>query len=261
MTSSPNGARGLQVQVDAIDHEIAADRLWQLGANAVVAYPDHLHAGFDTLEQAQRARAQLPWPATVDPPADPAAWYEAWKPHAPIVELERLVIHPPWKDPPPLDGRRSISIDPGLAFGHGAHPTTRLLLEALEHQVQPGDRVLDVGCGSGVLALAAAALGAASVLAIDIDPIAVAQTRQNAAANQFDVIAASTPIESLPGSYDLVVVNMIQSELGAVAADLLRLTGRALLVSGLLTGQTVRTLPELVTIAERDGWQACHADR
>jgi len=111
-------------------------------------------------------------------------WETAWKTHYhPQQVSERVVVVPSWEPYTPEPGTVVVALDPGMAFGTGTHPTTRLCLTALEQHVRPGIRVLDVGTGSGILAIAAAKLGAASVLALDTDPVAVAAARGNVIAN------------------------------------------------------------------------------
>jgi ribosomal protein L11 methyltransferase len=155
----------------------------------------------------------------------------------PIPIGERLLITPSWHESP-ADGRIAIVLDPGLAFGTGSHPTTRLCLEWLERGVRPGDSVIDYGCGSGILAIAAARLGAGRVVGIDIDPQALTSTRDNARANGVEVeVRAST--DPRPEPADLVVANILSSPLKVLApvlADLVR-PGGALVLSGVLARQ------------------------
>ncbi len=144
-------------------------------------------------------------------------WSEAWKVHYHPVRIgRRLLIRPLWTPVDLQPGDVEIALDPGMAFGTGTHPTTQLCLEALEDLLDsmPGAKVLDLGCGSGILAIAAAKLGAAQVLALDIDPVAVEATRQNAeqngAADRITVQEGS--LESLIASarrFDLIVVNIL----------------------------------------------------
>ncbi|HEX9045287.1 MAG TPA: 50S ribosomal protein L11 methyltransferase [Candidatus Limnocylindrales bacterium] len=116
-------------------------------------------------------------------------WAEAWKSHFPVLRVGRhVVIRPTWRRARRRPGDVVLSLDPGMAFGTGLHPTTRLCLEGIERWagegIVAGSRVLDVGCGSGILAVGAARFGAADVLGIDTDPIAVEATRANARRNR-----------------------------------------------------------------------------
>ena len=151
----------------------------------------------------------------------------------PITVGTRLWIGASWHTPAP--GRIAMRIDPGLAFGTGSHPTTKLVLSFLENQIRGGERVLDYGCGSGILAIAAAKLGATQVDAVDLDPEAVATTRANAAANAVRVRAALP--DALPAAdYDIVVSNILAQPL-IVLAPLLARRGEHLALSGILEAQ------------------------
>jgi ribosomal protein L11 methyltransferase len=116
-----------------------------------------------------------------------ADWLEAWKSGFTLQRIGRhIVVKPSWQGYAAAPDEVVIELDPGLAFGTGLHPTTRLCLEAAEDHVQPGDRVLDVGTGSGILAIAAAKLGAAHILALDTDSMALQVAEENAARNGVD---------------------------------------------------------------------------
>ncbi len=142
-------------------------------------------------------------------------WADAWKAHYhPIRVGRRILIIPRWREVKPEPGDVVISMDPGMAFGTGTHPSTQLCLAALEDYLPAGARVLDLGCGSGILAIAAAKLGAPGVLALDIDPVAVRATQENAVHNGVANRVAVEPgsLESVLGSarrFDLVLVNIL----------------------------------------------------
>lgn len=142
-------------------------------------------------------------------------WAEAWKAHYHPVRIGRkLFIRPLWVEVETQPGDMVIALDPGMAFGTGTHPTTQLCMEALEDHVQPSIKALDLGCGSGVLAITAAKLGASNILALDIDPLAVKVTEENASQNGVanQITAQEGSLENLVGSsrrFDLIVVNIL----------------------------------------------------
>ncbi len=233
--------------VPAAESELAADALWQAGAVAIEEQPGGLVAGVGEGDDPAPLISAMAgrWPAELVE-VDLDAALDAWRPHARAVTVgRRLVVRPPWVDPPAGAGdgrgRVDVVIDPGRAFGHGAHPSTRLVLAALDDLVRGGERVLDVGSGSGVLAIAALALGAGSAVAVDVDPAARAASRANAARN--DVGDRLTVVDDVarvpPAPYDLVVANMLLPELMAVVALVAtRLAGGGTAVlSGVLEGQ------------------------
>ena len=155
----------------------------------------------------------------------------------PIRVSERLWIVPSWHSAPD-PAAVNLVLDPGMAFGTGSHPTTRLCLEWLERNVHAGCSVLDYGCGSGVLAIAAARLGAGSVVGVDIDPLAVEAARANAQRNG---VAATfhDSAQRVAGAYDLVVANILSNPLRVLAPAIcahVRSGGR-LALSGILREQ------------------------
>jgi len=169
---------------------------------------------------------------------------------------ERLWVGPTWDEPPP--GRIAVRIDPGLAFGTGSHATTRLILDFLEKNIQGGERILDYGCGSGILAIAAAKLGAARVDCADVDPQAVETAAANARANGVHVNAVLS--DALPAAdYDLVVSNILAQPL-IVLALLFAERGARIALSGILeeqAGEVIRAYAPWfqMRIADRDeGW-------
>jgi ribosomal protein L11 methyltransferase len=176
------------------------------------------------------------------PPED---WSVNWKKHFhPRLVARRIIVAPPWEPASPAEGQVVIIIDPGQAFGTGQHESTQLVLRRIErladHGHLPG-RVLDVGCGSGILTLAALRLGAASALAIDIDPQAVEATLHNARLNGLSqgLEANLTPLQEISEPFALVLANLTAQDLRELAEPLAeRLApGGELVVSGLLVEQ------------------------
>jgi ribosomal protein L11 methyltransferase len=169
-------------------------------------------------------------------------WAEGWKQHFSAVRIgRRLIVKPTWEDWSPATGEVVVNLDPGMAFGTGTHGTTRLCLEVLaELYAQPPYpcRVLDVGTGSGILAIAAAALGARRVLACDIEEEACRIAAENAALNgvaaQVEITDAA--LETLEGDFDVVVANILAEENIRLGAELTQrlAPGGVLILSGIL---------------------------
>ncbi|GLI37881.1 50S ribosomal protein L11 methyltransferase [Geobacter hydrogenophilus] len=163
-------------------------------------------------------------------------WATGWRQHfAPTRIGRKLVIKPTWEPFSPEPGDLVIELDPGMAFGTGTHPTTRLCLEALEKLGTAGD-VLDVGTGSGILAMAAVKLGAQRVVGTDIDPDAVAVARENCAMNGVTAELVTTPLADIPGQFAVVLANILAEDLVRMAADLTAKVapGGFLILSGIL---------------------------
>jgi ribosomal protein L11 methyltransferase len=182
-----------------------------------------------------------------------AGWQERWREFHRPVRVGPLRICPPWESAPdPADGT-DVVIDPGRAFGTGAHPTTRLCLELLL-RCEP-EPVVDIGCGSGVLAIAAARLGFHPVVALDSDPAAVEATLANAAANGVEIEArlADALADPLPRT-ELALANL---ELASVRSLAARLDGGRLIASGFLASETPRPRRwRRVDRRELGGWAA-----
>ena len=159
---------------------------------------------------------------------------------APIPIHDRLWIVPSWCDPP-VPSAINVTLDPGLAFGTGAHPTTRLCLEWLACELAPGASVLDYGCGSGILAIAAAKLGAGRVTGVDVDPQAVDAARANALANRVAAtfIAADELAAKGTARFDVVVANILANPLCLLAPAPAARTreGGRIVLSGILDDQ------------------------
>jgi len=178
----------------------------------------------------------------------------------PIRVSARLWIVPSWHQAPDPDAIVLV-LDPGMAFGTGSHPTTRLCLEWLERSLAPGNSVLDYGCGSGILAIAAAKLGAGAVLGVDIDAQAVSAATENAKRNEVSARFLNSA-QDVKGQYDVVVANILSNPLKALAPAIcahVRPGGR-LALSGILAEQADELIAfyapyvALAVGATRDGW-------
>lgn len=190
-------------------------------------------------------------------------WAEAWKEHFHVTRFgERIVVVPSWRAFDPRPGDVVLHLDPGMAFGTGQHETTRMCLEALESLIRPGARVLDAGCGSGILAIAAAALGAVEVAAIDVDDVCVRVTGENAARNgladRIDVgagrLGGTWPLASPPAGFDVVVANIIAPviiEAAPMLAGVLAMPGGTLVVSGIIAAREAETVLALASAGLR----------
>lgn len=173
---------------------------------------------------------------------------------------QNLWIVPSWHKPPD-PAARNIVLDPGLAFGTGTHPTTRLCLRWLAERVRGGESVIDFGCGSGILAIAALKLGAGRASGVDIDPQAVLAARRNAAQNQVSAMFVSAA-EHLPGPARIVVANILAQPLIVLAPLMAGLneSAGAIALSGILTEQaeevmeTYRAWYDFEPVQSEDGW-------
>lgn len=263
----------LRVALDAAQAEALGDALLELGAQSVDLEPPDaprvrlcalFAAGAEPLRALAEAahRAGLPLPPNAEAaPVEDDDWVRRSQAQFEPLALGRLWIGASWHEPPAEGFPARVRIDPGLAFGTGSHASTRLCLGYLERTLTGGERLLDYGCGSGILAIAAAKLGAARVEGTDIDPQAVAVARENAARN-FVSLNACLPDALGPGTYDVVVANILAQPLVALAPVLsaaCRQGGR-LALAGLLEAQAEEVALAYaaqfeIGIAERlDGW-------
>ncbi len=223
------------------------------------------------LEAARRAVEEALWHlGQIRPIAAPvfrrvaeADWASAWKEHIHVMHIgRRIVVRPSWRAYAAAPGELVITLDPGQAFGTGVHPTTRMCLVALEDMLRPEADVLDLGTGSGILAIAAALLGARAVLALDNDPVAVRVAEENVAANGVeDVVRVGLgSLEEAEGPHDLIVVNIlakvIVEMLGAGLAKRLRPRG-VMIATGILEDQEAAVLGAAASagLAMRKRWQ------
>lgn len=141
-------------------------------------------------------------------------WVNNWKRYFhPMPVGEKLLIHPEWEEKYDAAGRKVLHIEPGLAFGTGSHPTTKLCLETLEKYVDENATVLDIGCGSGILSIACLLLGAKSAFGVDIDSLAVKTAKENALKNGFDEsrfrVVQGNLSDKVKGKYNVIVANIV----------------------------------------------------
>lgn len=179
-------------------------------------------------------------------------WAEAWKKYYTVLHIgKRLVIKPSWLEYAPSDSQVIVELDPGMAFGTGLHPTTRMCLEVVEERVRPGMKIVDVGTGSGILSIAAAKLGAREILALDTDAIAVEAAMKNVAINHAEhivrVVRGTIDENRNRNAYDLACVNILAevvTELAPMVADSLS-AGGLVIASGILDYKANRVVDAL----------------
>jgi ribosomal protein L11 methyltransferase len=187
---------------------------------------------------------------------------------APLCLEGRLWIVPSWREVPRDPHATVVRLDPGMAFGTGSHPSTRLVLAWLARSHAMGESLLDYGCGSGILAIAAAKLGAARVDAVDLDPLALAATMGNARANGVD-LRAYPPERLPPGDYDVVVANILLQPLIVLEPLLAARTRRGgrLALAGILATQSAEIAAayagdfEVRIAASEEGWDLVEGQR
>ena len=174
---------------------------------------------------------------------DEEDWASNWKAYFQPLRLgKNIVIKPTWREYCALTGDLVIEIDPGMAFGTGTHETTAMLVELIEKYVKPGDRVADIGTGSGILALCAALMGADSVIAADNDPVALRVAAENARLNRMEdriQVIESDLFASITGEYDVIIANIITDviiSMAKQAMDKLKTPG-IFMASGITSGR------------------------
>ncbi|MEJ2154594.1 MAG: 50S ribosomal protein L11 methyltransferase [Desulfobacteraceae bacterium] len=172
---------------------------------------------------------------------DEQDWAQSWKAFFhPQKITPHLVVKPTWRDYHPKNDEQIIELDPGMAFGTGTHPTTMLCVQLLENYLTPGDTVLDVGTGSGILLIAAAKVGAAKLRGLDLDPMAIEVARRNLDLNRIDPAAVELAVGDLvhdvSGVYDVVVANILADVVMALLDDVMRVIkpGGLFICSGII---------------------------
>lgn len=203
-------------------------------------------------------------------------WANNWKQYfKPLKVGKKLLVKPSWEECSNTDGRVILDIDPASSFGTGQHNTTKLCLELLEESLNSGDRVLDLGCGSGILSIGAMLLGAGEVTAVDIEQNAVETAIENAAKNNItkdkymvycgDVISNKELCEKIGGGYDLITANIVADVLISmkdIFHQKLKNNG-ILIISGIITERkdevvnaVVHAGFKVINTAEGEGWAA-----
>ena len=244
----------VHMDVPSESSDEAAAALFSLGASGVeerdaatLDKPSEgevlLVAHFDDEDRARIACGALPWPGRLTHIVGDD-WKHNWRAFFKPTRIgKRLVIRPSWEEVTPKKGDVIITVDPGQAFGTGTHETTRLVLAELDACVRGGERVLDAGCGSGILAIGALLLGAKDALCVDVDPDAIVVTLENAEINDVAdrVVANTTPVAKLRRQFDLVVANIESRVLIPMAPQLAKRVapGGTLVLSGLLAPEEV----------------------
>lgn len=248
----------LTVDLPEQDAELAASLLWDSGTNGLevrdgeappmpgvrgpVAGEAILVACFSSGEEADAAQQTLahrvPAARTRIDPIPEQDWSVAWRSRIRSTRVGRLWVGPPWEVPP--DGTVWLHIEPKMAFGTGDHPTTALCLAAVDGYLaaHPGATVLDVGTGTGVLALAARKLGATRVVGVDTDAVSVTLARENARANAVEGVELSTAtLDDVAGRFDLVLANILANTLIELAPALAVHVSDRLVLAGVLRHQ------------------------
>ena len=217
----------VSVVVPSARVEIASVQLFELGCCGVmeedISDGVRLTAYFEAVQNKTAIeQALVPYECRFEQVPD-TDWTLGWRSFfQPVYPTPRMAICPPWDRVPDPPGGFTIAIDPQMAFGTGHHETTRLALLGLEKKIMSGDRVLDVGTGSGILSIAAVKLGASEVMAVDIEADAIENARANCILNGVDakVVLGQYSVDRVSGVFDVVVANIISSILLPIIPEL-----------------------------------------
>ena len=261
--------RDLEAEVEAIAHVdlIEADLVNKSRDEVIVHMylsPEENAAAIAQLVHERFTRAEIPYSLSSEG-VEQEDWETAWKQYYHAMDIgERLAIVPSWEDYP--TDRITLTLDPGMAFGTGTHETTALCLETLDACIRGGERVLDIGTGSGILAIAALKLGAASAEGVDIDPMCVRTAGENAALNgvadRLTVLVGDLS-DKATGTYDVICANIVANAIKALApsaAPLLK-EGGVFMASGVINEREAEVAAALesagFTLTEtkrKNGW-------
>jgi len=254
MVLHDSGALGLEVQDPSL-LPMPGRSMVATGAARVTGYFLGLSAAF---QAEQRLRAALPGVSLTRATVPSEDWSVSWRASIKPVRVGRLWVGPPWEDPDP--DSISVVIDPKMAFGTGDHPTTGLCLQAIDEYLRShrDAEVLDVGTGSGVLAIAARKLGARRAVAVDTDPIAVANAKENALRNGIaDIELILGTLEAVSDDFDLVVANILANTLVELAPRLAEATRHRLVLAGVLVEQQ----QEVIRAQRPHGLELCRVEQ
>jgi len=270
----------LTLEVAPAQAEALSDALMEQGAQSVwIEEPEHprsrLHALLAqeadpaALLASAAAQAGMQAPAFALQPVADQDWVRATQAQfAPLCLGGRLWIVPSWHEAPCDPHAAVVRLDPGMAFGTGSHPSTRLVLRWLARTLAPAASVLDYGCGSGILAIAAAKLGSVRIDAVDVDPLALEATMDNARANE--VALRALPPERLPpGDYDVVVANILSQPLIVLEPLFAARTRRGgrIALAGILAAQSAEVVAAYAgdfdarVSASEEGWDLVEGQR
>lgn len=249
------------------EYGFETDTLWELNEEdfpkegVIIKGYFHENSGFDQIEKQLKEKIETlkAFDLNIDRYTVERAdvieeeWANAWKKHYHPVPISRfLTIVPQWESYEPAHkDERIIRLDPGLAFGTGTHPTTRLCLQALERMLRGGERVVDVGTGSGVLTIASSLFGAAEIYAYDVDEVAISSARENVALNDMQAAVTIEPNDLLKGielEADIVVANILAEIIVPLIPDAWRVLkpGGQFLSSGIISEKKEWVLDKLV---------------
>ena len=260
----------LEEQVQAIAHvDLIEQDLLDKDREHVIVHmylsPDENPAEVTDLLNSRLTAAEAPYTLELVG-VEQEEWETAWKKFYHAMEIgSRLAVVPSWQQ---YDTDRvKLILDPGLAFGTGGHETTSLCLEALDEQVRGGERVLDIGTGSGILAIAALKLGAASAEGVDIDPVAVRTAGENAALNGVQdklTVLVGDLSDKASGTYDIITANIVANAILSLAPAVpgLMAEGATFIASGIIDSRKDEVIAGLekaglaiVEVKEKRGWE------
>ena len=277
------GSKGVLLEDSKTPHEIPKDRFGEVYRLDVADYPSDgviVKGYLAVTTQVEVLLAEIKTRLFELAPAEAASfsvttleeedWAESWKAYyEPVWISERLLIKPSWLEPSDDANVVEIRLDPGMAFGSGTHETTRLCLQLLEKYVNNTSQVVDVGTGSGILAIASAKLGAKSVYGVDLDEMAVIRARENVALNDCSVILEINNLmnggATLAWKPNLIVANILASIIVGMLEDVVRVLneGDVFICSGIIVEEKEMVIEALnahqftvIEIYEENGWLA-----